>query len=67
VTVQAAALLASLVAVNALAPAMPSLLVDVTVLVTVTVRMMAVFASPPVMLTVNGIPEVGVESITVNV
>jgi len=56
VTVQAAALLASLVAVNDLVPAMsmPSLLNDVTLLV--TVRMMAVFARPPVMLTVNGPP-----------
>lgn len=52
---------------NALVPAivMPPLLIDVTWLV--TVRMMAVFAGPPVMLAVNGTPEPGVEAVTVNV
>jgi hypothetical protein len=53
--------------VNDLVPAivMPSLLIEVTLLV--TVRKIAVFASPPVMLTVDGTPEPGVESVTVNV
>jgi len=66
VTVQAAALLASLITLNALVPAMsmPSLLNDVTLLV--TVRMMAVFARPTVMLTVNGPPGAGVGLDTVN-